>query len=75
MISLNYDGHTDSHNGREHAKALEAYANAVRMYQDVVLELQESVSLDPASLGSVLERAAAAKAMVNRYRSAHRQAI
>ncbi len=57
--------------GHEHA--LEAYANAVRLYQNVVLELQNAGSLDASSLGSVLERAEAAKAVVNCYRGAHRQ--
>jgi len=69
----NFNGHVGLHEGREHEQALEAYAHAVRLYQDIVLELQDSGSSGAASVGTLLERAAAAKATVNRYRSAHRE--
>ena len=51
---------------------LEAYARAVQAYQNAVLELQDAESLDPVILRPVLERAAAAKGLVNRYRVEHR---
>ena len=54
--------------------SLEAYANAVRMYQGIVLELQDAQLQDPATRGNILERAAAAKEMANQYRIASRAA-
>jgi hypothetical protein len=52
--------------------SLEAYAQAVRAYQDAVLELQRTSSNNPEVLGAILERAAAAKQAVNRYRGSYR---
>jgi hypothetical protein len=53
-------------------QSLEAYARAVRAYQNAVLELQNAESVDPVILRPFLERAAAAKGLVNRYRVEHR---
>lgn len=50
---------------------LEAYAQAVRAYQDIVLELQYTIPSNPELLGSVLKKAKAAKETVNRYRSSN----
>jgi hypothetical protein len=58
--------------GKAPESSLEAYANAVRLYQSVVLELQDVESQDPVIRGHILERAAEAKEIVNYYRSASR---
>ena len=56
--------------GKVRENFLEAYANAVRMYQNIVLELQDPESQDAATRGSILKRAEAAKETVKYYRSA-----
>jgi hypothetical protein len=58
---------------REHS--LEAYANAVRTYQDAVLALQDLKLEQPAVHGSVLERLEAAKQEVNYYRSSFQRRL
>jgi len=50
---------------------LEAYAQAVRAYQEVVLELQDATSSNPEMLGVVLQKAEAAKQTVKRYRASY----
>jgi hypothetical protein len=50
-------------------RTLEAYAQAVRMYQEIVLELQDTSSTNSEVLGAVLQKAEAAKQTVNRYRA------
>jgi len=47
----------------------------VQAYQNVVLELQDLESLDLVSLEPVLERAAEAKGLVNRYRIEHQRTL
>jgi hypothetical protein len=59
-----------SGNSNEHF--LEEYAKAVRAYQDVVLELQIADLLDRAKSDGILQRAVAAKGIVNHYRGAYR---
>jgi hypothetical protein len=72
---MNLDGSVGSRAGNRHDQSLEAYARAVRAYQSVVLELQNAESLDLVILGPVLERAAAARGLVNRYRIEHQRTL
>ena len=72
MSCINLNGTVRSNCGKGHDQSLEAYARAVRAHQNAVLELQNSESLDPVILRPVLERAAAAKGLVNLYRIEHR---
>jgi hypothetical protein len=51
---------------------LEAYAQAVRVYQEIVLELQDTTWTNPEVLGAVLQKAEVAKETVNRYRASYR---
>jgi hypothetical protein len=53
--------------GETRESSLEAYATAVRVYQSIVLELQDVSSQDPAIQGTILERAAVAKETVDYY--------
>jgi CHAD domain-containing protein len=50
---------------------LEAYAEAVRAYQEIVLELQDMSSTNSDVLGAVLQKAEAAKEAVKRYRASY----
>jgi CHASE3 domain sensor protein len=59
----------NSHGAGTDVYTLEAYAQAVRLYQQVVLELQDTTSNNPEVLGAVLQKAEAAKERVNRYRT------
>jgi hypothetical protein len=53
-------------------QSLEEYAQAVRVYQAIVLELQDASSDDPEVLSVVLRKAVAAQQAVNHYRTAYR---
>lgn len=50
---------------------LEAYAEAVRAYQEIVLQLQDTSSSNPEALGAILHKAEAAKETVKRYRASY----
>ncbi|MFL6447146.1 MAG: hypothetical protein ACJ746_05595 [Bryobacteraceae bacterium] len=65
----------DSPEASPREQLLEEYANAVRAYQKVVLELQTVELLDPAIFGSLLQRVLAAKGIVNQYRSVYGHAV
>ena len=50
---------------------LEGYAEAVRAYQEIVRELQDTSSTNLDALGAVLQKAEAAKETVKRYRASY----
>jgi CHASE3 domain sensor protein len=52
---------------------LEEYAEAVRAYQEILLELQDTNSEDPEVVDTLLKRAATAKETVNYYRGGYRR--
>lgn len=72
VICLGVDRSVMSSSGADNdVCTLEAYAQAVRAYQEVVLELQDATSSNPEMLGVVLQKAEAAKKTVNRYRASY----
>jgi hypothetical protein len=74
MSCANFEREIALSHEKARQSSLEAYANAVRLYQSIVLELQDVTSQDPAIQGNILGRAAAAKEAVRSYRSAYRTA-